>query len=432
MRSLVVWWVALAVVLTGATQLRPEGLPIGPGEALLASWIFFMAVLLLGGRVLVGPVFRLLCLYWLAAAALLGFGALMAVAMDRVDTSHGGPMHDVVAYALAAAFTCTLSLRWQDNNEEYYHSIARVAFFAFAACVGVLLFVGMVVPAVGPVRFWYGGVRFAGWSDNPNQLAAFALIMPFFGWYLAERARGWRRAGYGLAIVCTVAIGLATQSDACRVAWLASVGMICLVAWFSRPVLRRGRLLPYVSYLIVPALLIASAVTYGPEVLAALQQAGLDLYAERGQGEKRFTTWGNGLRALAESPLVGWGPGAFSGYSGPFEGFEAHNNLIDWGASTGILGVALLVALWCWCAWRALSVGALPLFGLIVAVAIDGMFGSSLRQPAYWLVFAMVLVLTERREQYSALAAQLGGSANLARAAGPRANQGRERPIAFQ
>jgi len=207
------------------------------------------------------------------------------------------------------------------------------------------------------------------------------------------------------------------------------MGMICLITWYSRPVLRRGRLLSCVSYLIVPALFIVSAVTYGPEILAALQQAGLDLYAKRGQGETRFTVWGNGLRALAESPLVGWGPGAFSGYSGPFQGFEAYNNLIDWGASTGILGVALHVGLWIWCAWRALRVGALSLFGAVVAVVIDGVFGYSVRQPVYWLGFAMVLLLSERREPYAA--AQTPKRADLAKAATPLANRGRSRPIAL-
>jgi O-antigen ligase len=401
MRSLVVWWVALAVVLTGATQLRPEGLPIGPGEALLASWILFMVMLLLGGRVLVGPVFRLLCLYWLAAAALLGFGALMAVAMDRVDTSHGGPMHDVVAYALAAAFTCTLSLRWQDNNEEYYLTIARVTFVAFTVCVGVLLCLGMVVPAVGPVRFWFGGARFAGWADNPNQLAAFALVMPFFGWYLAQRAHGWRRVGYGLAIAGTAAIGLAIKSDALRVGWLSALGMMCLIAWYSRPVFQQGRLLPYVGYVIVPVLLVVGAVVQGPEIVSELRKVAVDVYEERDQGHGRLIVWRNGLRAIAESPLVGWGPGAFSGEARPFQGFESHNNLIDWGASTGMLGVALLVALWGWCAWRALSIGSLPLFGVVVAVVVDGMFGNSLRQPVYWLTLIMVLLLTERRQTVS-------------------------------
>ena len=91
--------------------------------------------------------------------------------------------------------------------------------------------------------------------------------------------------------------------------------MVCLIAWYYRPVLRRGRLLPYVSYVIVPVLLIGGAVTYGPELLAAFDRSRMDLYARGDQGEERFITWRNGLRALAESPLVGWGPGAFSGWS---------------------------------------------------------------------------------------------------------------------
>ena len=427
MRTLVAWWVALAVLLTGATQLRPAGLPIGPGEALLGGWILFTAMLLLSGQLLIGPVFRFFCWYWLAAAVLLGFGAAMAVAINLADTAGDTPVHDTIAYALAAAFSCTLSLQWRDNNEEYYLTIVRVMFIAFAACVTVMLIVAMAVPAVGPLRFWYAGVRFSGWARNPNQLAAFALVMPFFGWYLAQRARGWRRAGYALALVGTVAIGLAVKSDALRVGWLSAAVMICLMAWYSRPVFRRRRLLSYVSYVIVPVLLIAAAVTYGPELLAAFEQIAADLYAQGDQGEERFTVWGNGLRALAESPLVGLGPGAFSGWSGPFQGYEAHNTLIDWGASTGMLGIALHVALWGWCARRALSVGALPLFGVVVAVAIDGMFGYSLRQPVYWLGFTLVLLLTERREQYAVPAAPPVG---MARATGPQVNRGR--PIAFQ
>lgn len=429
MRRLVAWWVALAVVLTGATQLRSEALPIGPGEAVLASWIFFMAMLLLTGRVLAGPVCRFFCWYWMAAAALLGLGALMAIAMDRVDTSTGGgPMHDTIAYALLAAFSCSLALRWRDNNEEYYLTIMRVAFFAFTACLTIMLCLGMVVPSIGPIRFWYGGVRFAGWAENPNQPALFATVMPFFGWYLAQRARGWRRVAYGLAILCAVAVGLATRSDGTRVAWLGSLGVVCLIAWYYNPVLRRGRLLPYVSHVIVPALLIVSAVTYGPELLAAFEQVGVDLYEQTGQGDIRLTVWLNGLRALAESPIVGWGPGAFSGLNRPFEGFEAHNTLIDWGASTGSLGLAMHAALWAYCAWRALSVGALPLFAAVIAMVIDSMFGYNLRHPVYWLLFTMVLLLTERREQHAAPVAQVHGGAELARAIGLRATWGQRRP----
>ena len=91
-----------------------------------------------------------------------------------------------------------------------------------------------------------------------------------------------------------------------------------------------------------------------------------------------------------------------------------------------MLGIALHAALWGWCARRALSVGALPLFGVVVAVAIDGMFGYSLRQPVYWLGFTLVLLLTERREQYAVPAAP----PDLARATGPQVNPGPVTPMA--
>ena len=40
-------WAALGVALTSATQLRMAGLPLGPGEALLALWMAFVAFCLL-------------------------------------------------------------------------------------------------------------------------------------------------------------------------------------------------------------------------------------------------------------------------------------------------------------------------------------------------------------------------------------------------
>lgn len=422
MRRVVAWWGAWGVVFAGATQLRSAALPIGPGEALLASWIFLVLLLLLTGRLRTSPVSRLLFMYWLASAALLGFGTMMAIAMDRVDTSSGGgPMHDAVAYALLAAFSCSLSLRWQDDSQEYYLTIIRVVFFTFATCTTIMLCLGMVVPSIGPVRFWYAGVRFAAWAENPNQLALFALVMPFLGWYLGQRARGWRRLAYGLAIVGVVAVGLATKSDGLRVSWLASVGLVCLIAWYHRPLSRQGPLLPYISYIIIPALLVVSLVAFGPELLVMFERAATDLYADAGQGEIRFTVWLNGLRALAESPLVGWGPGAFSGLHEPFEGFEAHNTLIDWAASTGALGLALHAALWVWCASRALRMGVLPLFGGLVSLMIDSMFGYNLRHPVYWLLLTMVLLLTQRREKQAPAAAQPDGSAAPQRTTGRRA-----------
>ena len=44
---------------------------------------------------------------------------------------------------------------------------------------------------------------------------------------------------------------------------------------------------------------------------------------------------------------------------------------------------------------------------------IASMFGYILRHPVYWLVFTMVLLLTQRREKQAQAAAQADGSADF-------------------
>lgn len=397
MKRLVAFWGGVAVVLSGATELRFAALPIGPGEILLASWILLVTFLLLSRRVVLSPEFRVLLAYWLAAAGLLGLGAMMAVIEGKVDTSTGGgPIHDAVAFSLVAVLSCFLALRWRDQDHAYHLSIARSVFFIFTVCVTALLAVAMVLPDLGVVHPWYG-YRFRGWADNPNQMALAAIAMPYLGWYLRGKTHGGRRAAYDVAIVCNIAIGLATASDGLRVAWLGSLGIVGMIAWF-RPMHHRGSLVPYVFYVMVPVLLVFGTVALGPQIIAGIEQAATSVYEEGNQGQKRITAWVNGLHAMAESPLVGWGPGAFSGMSGPFQGFEAHNNLIDWGMSTGGIGVALHVALLGWCVWRALKAGTLTLVGAVASLTIASMFGYMLRQPVYWLVLVLVVSLSGREK----------------------------------
>src|SRR5919106_6084161 len=49
LRRFVAGWAALGVTLSGATQLRMQGLPIGPSEVVLACWLAFVGFLLLRG-----------------------------------------------------------------------------------------------------------------------------------------------------------------------------------------------------------------------------------------------------------------------------------------------------------------------------------------------------------------------------------------------
>jgi O-antigen ligase len=394
LRGFITAWAALAVVLTGATQLRLPGLPIGPGEVLLAGWILFVGFLLLRGTVVLSPLFRSLLLYWLLAFALLGLGALMGSATGHQDRETAS--HDSLAFVLVAGASCFAALRWDDGAEPFQLRLARHTFFICTAATFALLVVAHAAMAIGPVRFWYGGVRFAGWAKNPNQMALFALTMPFLGWFLMQQTQGpFRKTVYVAAIGGAIALGLASMSDALRVAWVGTLGTVGGILWLRSIVEGRGRFL-FIPYILVPLTVTSFGVVFGEDFVLKAQEVMQRIYEEGEQGEKRFTLWLYGLQAIRQSPLVGFGPGAYSGMFGPFGGSEAHNSYIDWGMSTGVLGILLHVGLFAWCALRALRAGSLSLFAIVEALAIFSLFGYSLRQPIYWLMLVLVLAFPER------------------------------------
>ena len=274
-------------------------------------------------------------------------------------------MHDAVAYALLAAFSCSLSLRWQDDSRGVlpYDHTRRVFHFCRLHYDHAVFGHGRAFHRTGALLVRRSPLcRLGGKSQSVGAVRSRHAVPGMVPrakspWLAASRLwtgdRWCRRGGAGYKERWPTRFLAGQRRPSVHDCLVPSPdtpsGTVCL---------------PYISYIIIPALLIVSSVTFGPELLVMFERAATDLYADAGQGEIRFTVWLNGLRALAESPLVGWGPGAFSGLHEPFEGFEAHNTLIDWAASTGALGLALHAALWVWCASRALRMGVLPLFGV--------------------------------------------------------------------
>ncbi len=179
---------------------------------------------------------------------------------------------------------------------------------------GLLLGLAMVKPQLGPVGLWYGGIRFRGWSENPNQMALAMAAMPFLGWWLMRRTPSrFGKAACLLGIALCVAAGFATKSDGMRVAWVASFGAICSMLFYRVTMRGRSRWL-HVSHVIIPALVVVVGVYFNEEIVTYFSGVAEGVYAEGDQGEKRFTLWGHGLEAIKQSPLLGFGPGPFSGY----------------------------------------------------------------------------------------------------------------------
>jgi hypothetical protein len=130
-----------------------------------------------------------------------------------------------------------------------------------------------------------------------------------------------------------------------------------------------------------------------PEVQSARRNAYDSLDTHLKKDSVRMALWKHGLGAISKSPIVGFGPGHFSGLDSSFQNDEAHNTLIDWGTDTGIVGVAALIA---WLAviirqsWRIGS--GVALAGILAAIAFS-QFHFVLRQPIF-LIGLLVLAMT--------------------------------------
>lgn len=80
---------ALALVLTGATQFRAKGLPIGPGELLLILWLGMETLdLLLSAAPRRTPALGRLALFWAMTGLALSIGTVIGLLRE--------PFHDLV------------------------------------------------------------------------------------------------------------------------------------------------------------------------------------------------------------------------------------------------------------------------------------------------------------------------------------------------
>lgn len=384
------------LALSTATQLRVPGAPLGPGEMLLAVWVAgAWTVLALKRRSTPSPYAYPFVAFWAVSLSLLTFGLLVAALRGEARSDS---YHDLSAFLFVSVVVATFAITGA-NGADLDRLVSRVLVVS-VSLMGLLLAGGLAVPGALAglgVQVWYGP-RFTAWALNPNQISLLMCGAPFLLLELRSRSaeRGRRRLLAFLAGVSVLA-GLATLSDGLVLAWAMGAGLMVVSAYRFRVFLRgTGRVGAFVAYILVPASLLAG-VTAFPVILAGLEGGLAGIYENGGQGSQRIDLWTHGLQAAQTAPILGLGPGAFSGEDRPFQDFEAHNTLIDWGASTGLLGVTLYVVLLLWVVrgvWRS---GRVPLIAVVPSLVAFGMVHYTLRQPIFWfyLIFAAALSRAE-------------------------------------
>ena len=411
---------ALGLVLSTASQLRPAGLPIGPGEICLVIWI---ALVLSGMRDLarskLTPALSRMLVFWVSFTISLCIGSMTAFVIGDIHDP-GLFLHDLFAYPLLAAVSLLSSVEpsagRRTDRAAWLLILFSIVFFAIQIALGWDL---IAAPQIDP---WYWD-RLRGLSENPNQPAFFCALITFLSLHFAEHAAGvGRKMIAGFCIILSVYVGRLTKSDTFALILVTGIllyAALKLRSWLLMPE-RRPTFRAAAASAIVVALPIIAAAGLLLANLIEVEAPALALQMAKGTSDEtsetaniRIQSWGRAIDRGIDSGMLGLGPGPHieippilvaarretieprhlehpTVNSTP--NFEAHNTFLDLFTQGGLIAILMftwLIATTFRLVYRA-RLDALTV--MLLSITILSIFHLAIRHPLFWFAIAFALV----------------------------------------
>lgn len=394
MKSLEIIYLVTAILLTTATQLRFPGTPIGIGEIILSLWIILSIIkIIINKYLLITPLVKLIGTFWLLAFTSLTLGLSVS---DSINLKSDGWSRDYFAFGFSFIFSLCLT-----HSKFFYSQIQKMIDYMISFSMVALLTIFLFPSSIPFLNPWYSGIRFRGWAENPNQIALLLSIIPFFALHLLfnKSSNLLSKIWYILLIITCLTIGIATDSDAIKIGWLTGSTIIIfliihhlLVSIFSSQHVVNFLKKSYQSILGIIIILIKLICFKN-----IYKHINMTLESPDNKGDDgRIILWQHGIDAIYNSPLFGLGPGAHSGENAPFLNFEAHNTFIDWGSSSGIVGIISYILLVGSIAWQAWKRQSFVMFAAVICLIIFSCFHYVLRHPIFWFYLLSIHSLTSQ------------------------------------
>jgi hypothetical protein len=411
---------ALGLLLSTASELRPAGAPIGPGETLLVVWT--VAMLFRQGGRFDSPLTPALCrllVFWLLFAVALSLGTLAAYALSDIHDPNLF-FHDVMAYPLLAAVSC-LSVAEPDAGPRLHRVAWLLAVLgSVALAFQVALAWDMIHSAA--IDPWYWD-RFRGWSANPIQLALLCAVLTLLALHLANATTRISRKVAALASgILPIYVGRLTKSDSFSLVLVTAIPIFVALKLRELPLSFASKLsfrqaLAWLIVLALPLLLIA-AVPLGSVIAVEAQTLVKGIVKDGGktsrqEAELRIQSWREGIDRGLQSAMLGLGPGphlhipvslvaarkreSLPKYvdTPPINGtpnFEAHNTPIDLFTQGGLIAVVSLIWISAIAFFNSYKARLAGLTTLLCGVGVFGLGNLIIRHPLFWFTIALCLV----------------------------------------
>lgn len=386
---------ALAIFLTiaGSTQLRFGQSPIGVGEVALILWCAYCLHKSVGANGLMLP-YRFIIIFALVQCVSVA-GMVMSAIMD-ID-SKGSMLHNYIAYNFTFTILAFYLIYSARNSENIFNSFAVGAIVAFSV-LGIPIWLGYQYGIDFGFELTRHGVRFQGLAENPNQTALYVVAIPFFIVATMRVVSGvsFRMVILLALLVVCILYGYSTGSDALTAAWIGSGTIFLLLLFYNTLGTKLNRTARAV---VITPVVTAVLATLAWKVWGSLDSYALYVYSEGGQGATRIALWGNAFHAGLSSPLVGLGPGSFSGYRHAFEGKEAHNTFFDLFSSSGVMGVSFFVAFLGYIGLHSWRTRRPEIIGLFFALTFFSFFHFVARHPIFWVILIVILSVPRYKTQ---------------------------------
>ena len=408
----------LGLILSPASQLRPEGGSVGPGELCFALWLA-LAVIRNFGRLdlaLTSAPLRILA-FWLLFAVALSIGAMTAFLLG-VRNDPALLMHDIKAYILVAGVSIFCVL--EPMAETRLRRVAWLLATLGSAFLALQLAQALGLIAIARIDPWYWD-RLRGWSENPNQLALVCIVIGFVAFHLGETSQGIGARLTALSCaVLAISAGLMTKSDSFLL--VLAIGFSIIAALKLGIWIRLNQRQPGVrsalAWLIVLALPILSVVAAPASYLASDRLEGIKRDFVQNNRDRmehdipdRLALWKQAVDRGVESSMLGLGPGphlvwietasvdlgdihAYERHwsEDPAPNFESHNTVLDLFTQGGLLAVVVFSWLCVSTFLMTARASLVSLATLLCALGVFSVFHFIMRHPLVWFVIALCLV----------------------------------------